>query len=215
MNSSNTLLLHERCRPDFRDVFGKLARTSTEIDTAITRIRLSGIDLSPEELSPVRRFRVLLGEVNAHSLGAEADAAQTDRKRATTLEFLLSAIDRGAIEIRSAPLSGWSPDFSVFRSASAPDRLLAGLHWFERPYPQRGPVWGFQIEGPPASEAGLRFEEMWRYGHDIRAAIQHILRSARRRGAERSDPTESGPLPRRMGRNAGARTPLTLAENSD
>ena len=65
-------LLDERARPDFRDVYGWLLPRSTRLDVGLTRILLSTLDLGRGELDGVRSIRLLLAEVNAVQLDAEA-----------------------------------------------------------------------------------------------------------------------------------------------
>ena len=67
-------LLDDRTRPDFRAVFGRLARRASRIDVALTHLRLSTLDLSEAELGRIQRVRLLLAEVSAVALDAEAHA---------------------------------------------------------------------------------------------------------------------------------------------
>src|SRR3954469_9792312 len=67
-------LLDERSRPGFRETFGRLARRASGLDVALTHLRLSPLDLSERELAHVRRIRLVLSEVSAASLDAEAHA---------------------------------------------------------------------------------------------------------------------------------------------
>ena len=133
-------LLDERTRPDFRDAFGALASQSTGIATAVTRVRLSTMDLTESELQGVERFRVLVAEMNAIQLTAEARGLTNDPARAPRLACLQRMLESGRLEVRAAPLAGWSPDFTVFSNAAGPSAVLTGFHWFERPYPHRGPA---------------------------------------------------------------------------
>ena len=133
-------LLDERTRPDFRDAFGALASQSTGIATAVTRVRLSSMDLTESELEGVERFRVLVAEMNAIQLTAEARGLTNDPARAPRLAFLQRMLESGRLEVRAAPLAGWSPDFTVFSNAAGPSAVLTGFHWFERPYPHPGPA---------------------------------------------------------------------------
>lgn len=176
-------LLDERGRPDFRDVFGALASSSTAISTAVTRVRLSTLDLRREELSDVRLFRVLVAQMNALSLDAEARALQSQPRRAPNLEFLTGLLESGRLELRSAPLAGWSPDFTVFFEEERPRAVLTGFHWFERPYPHRGPALaGVHLE-EGARLAARRHAELWEVAHDIGPAVWDILTRALARRA--------------------------------
>lgn len=173
-------LLEDGRRPDFRDVFGHLAQRSSSIDTAVTRIRLSTLDLTPAELRAVTRFRVLLAEVNALSMDAEARVLHTLPNRAPNLRLLARLLESGNVQIRSAPLAGWSPDFTVFSDADGPSAVLCGFHWFERPYPHRGPALASLHFGDGASLAHRRFEALWDRAHDIGPTLWDIVTRAGR-----------------------------------
>lgn len=194
-----TRLLDERSRPDFRDRFGESAREAVAIDVAVRRIRLAGLDLEEDEIRSVRRLRVLVGEVSALTLAAEADAVVADRSRARTFDLLLRLFREGRIETRCAPLAGWTPDFSIFHGASGPARLILGFHWFQRPFPHPGPALA-TVHGPADARTVLdRFEAIWEMGHDVRPAIHRLLEQARERSLPRSPggpPRPAQPAPR-------------------
>lgn len=174
------LLLDERSRPDFRDIFGALAGRATDIATAVTRVRLSTMDLTEAELRGVEHFRVLIAELNALTLGSEARLIGSDPRRAPRVEMLCSMLESGRLEIRSAPLGGWAPDFSVFSGASGPSAVLAGSHWFERPYPHRGPALA-SVHFDDAARLGLRrHDALWARAHDVGPAVWSILAKSRR-----------------------------------
>ena len=179
--TSPSALFDERGRPDFRDVFGTLARTALEIATAVTRVRLSTVDLTRAEVSQLRSFRVLVTEMNALRLDAEARGLQADPRRAPNAELLRELLESGRLEIRSSPLAGWSPDFSVFYSEAGPSTVLTGTHWFERPYPHRGPAFGAVHAGDAARLAAKRHRDVWERAHDVGPAVWSILSKARRR----------------------------------
>lgn len=172
-------LMDERSDPNFRAVYGLLARRSGALDAAVSRIRLSGMDLRPEELRKLGRIRVLLTEVNAITLRSEAEASLADPDKEGNLTNLLTMMESGVIEVRSAPLAGWAPDFSVFRRNGHPWMVLVGLHWFARPYPHGGPALASLHGAEAASRTARRFEGLWRGAHDIGPAILHILQEAR------------------------------------
>lgn len=176
-------LLDERSDPDFRRVFGWLCSRSLEVDVALTRIRLSTLDLDAAEVARLRRLRLLLAEVNAVSLDVEAHALLGDPRRGATLRRLGRLLDLGVIEVRAAPLAGWSPDFTVFSSDAGPEAALLGYHWFQRPFPHRGPALAALHGSRDAVRVKLRFEEAWARAHDIGAAIRGILERSRRTSA--------------------------------
>jgi hypothetical protein len=174
-------LFDERGRPDFRDVFGALAAQATDIAAAVTRVRLSTVDLTTIELASVEHFRVLVAEMNALRLDAEARAIQTDPKRAPNAEMLRKLLEAGKLEVRSSPLAGWSPDFTVFSGPAGPMAVLLGFHAFERPYPHRGPALGVVHGRAAARIAAGRHEEIWECAHDVGPAVWSILSKARSR----------------------------------
>jgi hypothetical protein len=175
-------LLDERSRPDFRDVFGALAANATDIAVAVTRVRLSTVDLGERELGRIEHFRVLVAEMSALRLDAEARALQDDARRAPHAEKLRTLLESGTLEVRSSPLAGWSPDFTVFAGPGGPTALLVGFHAFERPYPHRGPAFA-AVHGPAAARlAARRHEEIWERAHDVGPAVWSILSKARSKG---------------------------------
>ena len=174
------ILLDERTRPDLRDAYGLLARDATEIAVAVTRIRLATLDLRAEEVSSVKSLRVVVAELNALTLDAEARLIHSDPRRATRVALYRGLLESGCLEIRSAPLGGWSPDFSVFFGAEGPSAVLAGFHWFERPYPHRGPAFASIHFGQRAAAAARRHEELWARAHDVGPAVWNILSKAER-----------------------------------
>lgn len=184
-------LLDERSDPDFRAVYSLLARRSSGLDAAVSRIRLSGIDLEPEEMATLQRIRVLLTGVNALTLRSEAEAALSDPVKASNLRNLVRLMEEEIIEVRSSPLAGWAPDFSIFRRSGAPWSVLVGLHWFARPFPHGGPALASIHGGEAARRTSGRFERIWRGGHDIGPAILKILQEADRRS-----PRHAAALPR-------------------
>jgi len=168
-------LLDERGSPDFRSLFGDLISRSTRLDTAILRIRLSAVDLSAGELGRVARLRVLVAEVNTQTVEGEAYAMAMDPGKEANLARLLAMLGTGTMEIRSAPLGGWSPDFTVFSDEGGPHSLLLGDHWFRRPFPHRGPAWAARFGSAQASRAKARLEEIWRNAHDISPAVKRLM----------------------------------------
>jgi len=173
-------LLDERRRPDFRDVFGALARRSTSVATAVTRVRLSTVDLSSDELDGLTSFRVLVSEVSAIQLDAEARGLLHLPRRAPNIRILTRLLESGRLEVRSAPLGGWSPDFTVFGDASGARAVLVGFHGFERPYPHRGPALA-SLHGPDgAALAAARHTQLWEQAHDIGPTLWTLLTRASR-----------------------------------
>jgi hypothetical protein len=181
-------LLHERARPSFREVFGRFLAVSTEMDAAILHVRLGAVDLTAAEMQANRRMRVLVAEANARTLEGEAYALLRDREKRVNLDRILALLENEILHLRSAPLGGWSPDFSVFSREGEPTRLLLGLHWFRRPFPHRGPAWAAGFGAREARLAKGRFETIWEQAHDIGTPVLRILENVRSR--ERKGPPE-------------------------
>lgn len=174
-------LLDERGPLQFRTVFGKLLSESAEVDTAILNVRLGAVDFSSLEVSVLRRLRVLVAEVNAQTVEGEAHAMAVDPRKRRNLARLLRLFRDGILEVRSAPLGGWSPDFTVFSEDSSPHALLVGLHWFQWPFPHRGPAWAARFGPTEAHRAHARYEETWKNAHDISPAIRRLMERGRDR----------------------------------
>lgn len=145
------------------------------MDTAILRIRLAAVDLSEKELRKVRNLRVLVAEVNSQTVEEEVYALAMDTAKRENLSRILDLLRRGVMEIRSAPLGGWSPDFTVFSAGGTPHTLLLGDHWFHRPFPHRGPAWGARFGAEEAQKALSRFAEVWSGAHDIGPALRRLM----------------------------------------
>ncbi len=188
-------LLDEQSSPAFPEVFRALTRDSWSLRTAVTRVRLSTLGLGPEDLRSVGSFRVLLAEASALTLGAEARGLAHDHRRAATLDHLLEMMEAGTLQVRAAPLAGWSPDFTVFESEQGPRAVLVGAHWFERPFAARGPALATLLGADAARRAAARHEETWQRAHDIGPALWSVLARARRRPGRRSSGDGPSPQP--------------------
>ncbi len=180
---SPAFLLDGRGRPDFRDVFGALASSATQIHTAVTRIRLSTLDLREQDVPRLDHLQVLVSEMSAISLDAEARGLLQIPERAPNVRFLLGLIEDGRLEMRSAPLGGWAPDFTVFVEESGPRAVLTGFHAFERPYPHRGPALASVHGGDAARMAANRHAELWESAHDVGPAVWSLLARATKRAS--------------------------------
>ncbi len=178
-------LVDERSAPGFRELFGNCCAASTALDVAIARIRLGGLELRAGELSRLTSIRVVLAEVNAVRLAAEADAALADAAKRENVEVLRLLFRAGRLHLRAAPLAGWSPDFSVFSVSGAASCAIVGPHWFQKPYPHPGPALASLHGAEDARRLSARFSELWMAAHDIGPAIQAILEGAALRGAPR------------------------------
>ena len=171
-------LLDERSPRPFRWAFGRLLIQSTELDTAMLRIRLSRVDLSAREVDGLTRMRILVADINARTLEEEAFALLMDPEKRSNLTRILSLLRDGRMELRSAPLAGWSPDFSIFSGPDGPLGLILGLHWIQRPFPHRGPAWAVTFGPREAEMASRRFRELWAAAHEIGPAVRRLLEQA-------------------------------------
>ena len=172
-------LFDEHSEPAFRAVFGGLLQRSTTVDVALDRIRLTSIDFAESDLRRLRRLRLLLRELNAVTLDAEAQAILTDRSRAAPLIRLSRMLEDGVIEVRASPMGAWSPSFSVFGDEAGPHTVLLGAHWFRTPLPLGGPSFASLHGSEGARLAATRFEGAWKRAHAVRPAVQGILKRVR------------------------------------
>lgn len=126
----------------------------------------------------MQRIRLLLAEVSAVSLDAEAHALLHHPGMAANLRRLALLLHVGRIEVRSAPLGGWAPDFTVFRADDGAHAAMVGPHRFERGLLHSGPLLASVHGAGDAGRLGARFDELWGRAHDIRPAIAGILARA-------------------------------------
>ena len=170
------VLLDERSRPPLRAVIGALLGSADEADMAVTRVRIAALDLHADEVAHVRRCRFLLGRLDAHALSAVVPVGADRRERvAALLRFLRS----GAVEVRSAGMCAWTPDFSIYRGIRGGGDIaaacLVGAHYFHEP-PEDGPSFTWAVDDDVAvRRATRRFEEMWERSHDALPAVLHAI----------------------------------------
>lgn len=168
-------LIDERSLPPLRVVLGRLLARAGCADIAVSNMRLAMLDLSESELSRVRRCRILLGRLDSRALDAAADASAVMSARA-----LLHFIDSGCVEIRSAGLANWTPDFSVYRelNGGTARTCLIGAHYFREPVSSNGPSFTVCIDDDDAIELICRrFEELWENGYDVTATITATVKT--------------------------------------
>lgn len=175
-------LSDERSPARFRVQFGRELQTATGLATAVTGIRLDTLDLTATELRDPPHTRLLLREVRAARLDAEARALALRPDAADRLARLDAWVAADRVRIRAAPLGGWAPDFSVFHDAEGPRSVLLGNHAFGHGEVGDGPVFSALFGRTEAGRAAARFDEIWANGHDVTPALQAVLRRARRRG---------------------------------
>lgn len=182
MQSTPSQLIHDRSRRSLRAVYSDLAREARRIDAAVDRIRLSGIDLAYDELASVEELRVLITEINAATLRVEAEVILADPQRSHNLRVVMRLLAEERLRVRCAPLLDWAPNFSVFGDPRGRCALLLGAHWFQIPYPSRGPALAVVLRGGQADGMGARFQEMWDLAHDIGPALRGVFEAAERTG---------------------------------
>jgi len=171
---STGVVIDEESNPDPRRILGRLLRRSSRFDLAIGRVRLASIDFTADDLRPVERCRVLVGGFDNRALLGAVGAASAVPAHSRNLRSLRVIIATGRLQLRSAGLWRWDPDFCLAAGAG-----LRG--WF--PAGTAGMVGCLGLSGPVACSiprlaclvAGTRstgllqnsFERLWSVGHDI------------------------------------------------
>ncbi len=171
-------LLDERSDPDFRAVYGALLGAAERLDVAIQTPRLAGVTLGPAEIARPSRIRMVLANLRVLTTTAEAEALSATARGRATLSTLIDRFDEGSLEVRTAPLAGWSPDFSVFHGRDGSRHLMMGLHWFVHPYPHPGPALAAILSDVAADHIAARFDALWGEAHDITPPVRRIFRRA-------------------------------------
>jgi len=175
---TRTTLLDERSRPDFGDHYLRLLAEAEYVGVAASRIRLAGLQLDPMALASPTSLRVLLVELSGIALAMEAERLAEEPRARRRLAALVDLLDAGRLEVRSSPLGGWAPDFSVFQSRAGAHAALVGPHWLDRPFPHRGPALTSLHTGAEALRIRGRFNELWEDGHGVGDAVRSVLASA-------------------------------------
>ena len=177
---SELRLLDEHSEPPLRGTIGRLLRASHTADVALSRIRLAALDLTPEEMRGPRRCRVLLGQLDASSLHDRPGGATRD---GPAIGALLDWLASGRLEVRSAGIGGWNPDFSLYETGRGRRTALLGAHYFVDAGLAAGPLFTFVVEEPtPCDLLARRFEEVWARAHDVAPAIAEVLERVERDG---------------------------------
>jgi hypothetical protein len=182
------LLLDETSRPTVREVIGSLMASSATADLAVARIRLAALDLTEHELG-VRRCRLLLGRLDAAALADAPVGAPAGANLRASLGRLLRFAASGRLEVRSAGIGAWQPDFSVFGGPGAAT-CLVGAHYFVSPDLIVGPSLTCVTTDPDAvALVRRRFAWLWDRSHDVLPAIVEVLqRVEHEAGAGGGDP---------------------------
>jgi hypothetical protein len=175
-------ILDERSRPPLRARVGQLLGCAEEAAFAVRRIRLAVLDLTDQEIGHLHRCRVLLGHLDATTL-MDASEAAGPGGRGPALDRLLRWAASGRLEVRSAGLAAWTPDFGVVTGPSARTGLMGSIQ-FGNPELVTGPA--LTVVTTDASAAAMlleRFDELWDRSHDVLPAIQAVLERAHAMGA--------------------------------
>lgn len=161
--------------PSLRDYLGRSLATATHASFALRRVRLARVDFMPDELRDVGSCRVLLGRLDADTLASPGVAPTAASARTAAL---LDMAASGRLEIRSAPLLAWDPDFAILRRADR-DALLFGSIQFASTLPRRAidevALACVVHDADAVRLAAARFEELWQRAHDTLEAVTDAL----------------------------------------
>lgn len=181
MSARSALVLDERSRPHLRARVGHLLTGAEEAAFAVRRIRLAVLDLTDEEIRHLRRCRVLLGQLDASTL-MDASESAGPPGLAPALDRLLRWVESGRLEVRSAGLSSWTPDFGVVSGPSTRTGLVGSIQ-FGNPELIIGPAFTVVTTDADAAARLLRrFDELWDRSHDVLPAIRAVLERAHAMG---------------------------------
>ena len=169
------MLLDNGSEPSLRAHLGRALSTATHASFALRRVRLARVDLMPDELRNVRSCRVLLGRLDADTLASPGVAPSSASMRTAAL---LDMAASGRLEIRSAPLLSWDPDFAIVHHAGRRTLLLGAIQ-----FPSALPRGSFDeltlacvsAEADAVRLAAARFEELWSRAHDTLEAVTDAL----------------------------------------
>ncbi|HSK20259.1 MAG TPA: hypothetical protein VK912_13990 [Longimicrobiales bacterium] len=159
-------LIDDATRPPLRRRIGHLLARCAYAEIAVGHIRLAALDLAEDETRSVRRCRILLGRLEVRAL---TDFGFTDPDVEKRMAALLAFLESGRVEIRSAGLGAWSPDFSTYRRPDGAEcACLVGAHYFREPPSPNGPSLTALLTDPYSVALALaRFETLWARGHDV------------------------------------------------
>lgn len=171
------MLIDDTSRPTLRERIGGLLSTCSRAEIAVGTVRLAALDLAEHEIRHVRRCRILLGRLDARTL---TDFGYEDTGMDERMRTLLSFLESSRVEIRSAGLGAWSPDFSLYRAL--PDGgsvCLIGAHYFRDPQTATGPSFtAVMTDARSVALAQARYEALWRCSHDV---LEPVISAVRRR----------------------------------
>ena len=170
-------LLDDASGPMVRQTIGQLLSAATTADLAVANVRLAAVDLQPDEMTRLKRLRVLLSRFDA-SFAADARALALDVSQLQQLHGLLRIVESERVEVRCVGALRWTPDFSVFRGLAddRQDVLLIGAHYFRPLFSTGGAALTCVVRDAAAvARAARRFEDLWELAHDVRDVIAETL----------------------------------------
>jgi hypothetical protein len=153
-----------------------LLTRSARADLAIRRLRLAALRFEGGELERVH-VRLLVGRLDVDAVaGAPGTAVFGDRRKAE-LERLREVVRAGRVQVRTAGMVRWDPDFSVFRQSRAGGGLvLLGSHRFDVPDPGSVKPLCAGLRGERrVALAAERFEGLWAGGYDVGPVVEDLL----------------------------------------
>jgi len=171
-------LIDDASQPSLRVYIGRLLSTCARADIAVGHVRLSALDLAGDETRGIQQCRILLGRLEARAL---TDFGFVDERSDERLYGLLEFLGSGRVEIRSAGLGAWSPDFSIYRglSATAHDgACLIGAHYFRDPVTNGPSFTALLDDADSVARALTRFEALWERSHDV---LEPVIAAIRQR----------------------------------
>ena len=187
-------LVDETVEPTLRESLGQKLQAAERADFAVARIRLAALDLTEAEVAAPIQWRVLLGQLDAAMLLETADGFARP-----ALDRLMALARSGRLQVRSAGLGAWVPDFAVVGGASGMAAAVGAIY-FGRPALVSGPSLTVWTEDPEAvRRVRQRFEGLWELSHDVLPAIVDVLERVRR--------STSAAAPGRASRRGGAAEP--------
>jgi hypothetical protein len=179
---TDAVLLHDDAAPSARQIIGHMLAHAATADFAIARIRLATVDLSEAEAEGRATCRVLLGRLDAETLGAGLIADADRPTRGAQILALKRLIESGRLQVRSAGTHRWSPDFSVARGLAARPTMpagelcMVGAHFFARPFAAPGPTLTALLTHPDAiAAATTRFDALWSAAYDVLPVVADTI----------------------------------------
>lgn len=173
------MLLIEGSDPRFPTLYRRWLARADQADIALTRLRIATLRLETRDLARVRKIRIVLAELSTAAWEAETHRALLNPGRSPPLRRIIEMLREGRLQVRSAPLAGWAPDFTVFHRRSGPDasstRALLGPHWLEPASGLDGPRFAMATRGSDARRVAECFETIWGRAYEAGPAVARLL----------------------------------------